>query len=76
MFKKLTPRQKLSLKHLKEIGIIEPLQIIEWAVNNLNKPSQRNHLRNPSKRIPGPYRRHTKKHYQDIIDYLAQGGEI
>jgi hypothetical protein len=66
----LTERQKLSLKHLKDIGITEPMDIIQYCVRNLSRPNMRNHKKHPEQRVSG--RRHSKKHYQGIIDYLAQ----
>ncbi len=70
----LTGRQKLSLEHLKNIGITEPMDIIRWAIKNLSRSRRKNHHDTPGDRPPG--RRHNKEHYQGIINYLAQQSSL
>lgn len=68
-FMELTPKQKLTLKHLKDVGTEKPMDIIEFCVKKLSQPHN-HHPRKPNRR------NHSKKHYQGIIDYLAQGGIV
>lgn len=74
MFKKLTHRQKLTIKHLKEIGINTPMGIIEFCVKKLSMINKKNRKNHPNEYVP--VRKHSRQYYQTIIDYLAQGGEI
>lgn len=66
----LTKRQELTLKHLRDIGTTEPMDIIKFCIFNLSRPNVKNHKNSRDQRIPG--RRHSKEHYQGIINYLAQ----
>ena len=74
----LTARQKLTLENLKGIGITDPLKIIEFCIIKLNKP-RKNGIRDKKRKALGlpkltrsATRKHSRKHYQGIIDYLVQ----
>lgn len=66
----LTPRQQLTLDHLKQQGITKPLDIIKYCLEKINKP-RRSNLKSQYY-SNNQLRRRSKQYYQDIINYLAQ----
>lgn len=67
----LTYRQKLTLEHLKGIGITEPIDIIKFCIEKLDKP-RGGTLNNGGHRSKSQTRKHPRRYYQEIINYLAQ----
>lgn len=63
----LNKRQLLTIKHLKDIaGVSDPLEIISFCVEKINKPRYSKGLNRSNSR------KRSKKYYQEIINYLAQ----
>jgi len=59
----LNDKQKLTIKHLQEHqGITDPKEIVFYCIGQMNKK-----MKGLKKR------RHSLKHYQGIINYMAQG---
>jgi len=75
----LTDRQKLTIKHFRDIGITDPLSIIERCVINMNKGRKsfehRLAVKNGTAKKMGT-RKHSIKYYQQIINHIAQGGSL
>lgn len=67
----LTPRQELTIDHLKEKGIEEPMQIIEFCVKKMEQSWKTSYGRHPNAKH-APRRKHSKSYYQEIINHFAQ----
>lgn len=67
----LTKRQELTIEHLKNEGIIYPLDIIKYCLGKIDKPrlSKKGRLKGLRR---GDSRKHSRQYYQQIIDHLAQ----
>ena len=69
----LTDRQKLTIQHLEEKGIVNTSDIIEWCVESMKKGrasgKRRKAIREGRTHKKGN-RNHSLKYYQEIMDHL------
>lgn len=81
-FSMLTKRQKLTIEHLRKIrGITKPIDIMQWCIDSMQNPKDNYKYRRLIKHTTGKViqrkrRKHPKKYYQEIINHIAQGGEL
>lgn len=69
-FMELTARQQLTIKHLTDFkGITTSNEIVKYCKFKLSQPRRKNHPVDRSHRVPG--RPHSKKYYQEIINYFS-----
>jgi len=74
----LTDKQKLTIKHLKDIrGYTDSKEIINFCLDKLDKP-RRSGKKDASARVKSrtTSRKFSKKYYQGIINYFAQGNKL